>query len=76
MRELNNHEMDAVSGAGPIADAAALLGKGIGSIVDAACKSGTEASAAGEAMGRGIGQIVENSISLFQGLFGGLFGKK
>ncbi|MBZ0059324.1 MULTISPECIES: hypothetical protein [unclassified Leclercia] len=74
MRELNNQEMDAVSGAGLFADAAALLGKGIGGIVDAACKTGTEASTAGEAMGRGIGLIVENSVTILQSLFSGLSG--
>ncbi|MFK3709848.1 MULTISPECIES: hypothetical protein [Leclercia] len=79
MRELNTVEQASVTGAGNIADAAALLGKGIGSIIDAAHKGNTAATAAGEVLGRGIGMVVEVSVTLFQGLLGGisdLFSKK
>ncbi len=79
MRELNTEELASVSGAGFITDAAALMGKGIGGIVDASCKTGTQATAAGEALGRGIGMVVEASVTILQGFLGGisdLFSKK
>ncbi|AWH89322.1 hypothetical protein [Limnobaculum parvum] len=64
MRELHNHEVEEVSGAGFIIDAGAALGTGIGAVVDAATKGNT-ATAAGTKLGAGIGQVVEASISVF-----------
>ena len=72
MRELKTEELASVSGAGIIADAAALLGQGIGKIIDASHNSGTKAAEAGETLGRGVGTIVEASVTLFQNLWSGI----
>ncbi|MTH44744.1 hypothetical protein [Intestinirhabdus alba] len=74
MRELKASELNEVSGAGIIADAGTALGRGIGSILEAAgVKNGLEAATQ---MGTGIGQVVEAGISILSSIFGGLFGKK
>lgn len=76
MRELQTEELAAVNGAGFIADAAAMLGQGIGQIVDASLNNGsTDGSKAGELMGRGIGMIVEASVNILQNVFSSLFSK-
>ena len=76
MKELNNVEVNEVSGAGIFSAAGSLLGGGIGAIVDASIGKGTAATNAGAALGNGIGAIVDAGLGVIGGLFGGLFGKK
>lgn len=73
MKELSHIEVEQVSGAGAIADAAQALGQGIGAIVQAAGVNG--AADAGAALGKGIGSVVEVGINALNSLFGGLFGQ-
>lgn len=73
MKELNHVEMEQVSGAGAIADAAQALGQGIGAIVQATGVQG--ATEAGASLGKGIGSVVEVGISALSNLFDGLFGQ-
>lgn len=79
MRELNRHEVEEVSGAGIISDAATALGMGIGKVVDTV-KETTTATEAGATLGYGIGQVVEASLSVVSnflgGILGGLFGRR
>lgn len=70
MRELQNQEIEAVSGAGAIADSGATIGKGIGEILEGFGLKG--ASSVMSTVGNGIGQIVEilqNVSSLLDGFF-------
>ncbi|MCX8648841.1 hypothetical protein J3U21_00625 [Gilliamella sp. B2776] len=65
MKELNLVEVEQVSGAGFIADAAGALGAGIGAVVDAA--HGDESNAgqnSGRLLGQGIGRVVEAVIGI------------
>lgn len=70
MRELHNQEIEAVSGAGAIADTGAAIGKGIGEVLEGFGLKG--ASGVLAEVGNGIGQIVEifqNVSSFLDGLF-------
>ncbi|WP_285128209.1 hypothetical protein [Leclercia adecarboxylata] len=78
MRELNQQEIENVSGAGFIADAAASLGMGIGKVVDTGLNilgldPEGQATAAAETLGRGIGMIVETGVSVASSIFNKLF---
>ncbi|TQI78097.1 hypothetical protein FHU10_1911 [Serratia fonticola] len=74
MKVLNTEEMQAVSGAGQIADAAKALGEGIGSIIENFGVKGAKDAAAN--LGNGIGLVVEAGIDVFNSIFGGIFGRK
>lgn len=75
MRELNNAELQDVSGAGIFSDAGKALGAGIGSIIDAAIgKGSTDATNAGASLGNGIGAVVDSTLDFLSNFFGGLFG--
>lgn len=76
MRELNTVELNEVSGAGFIADAAEALGRSIGAIVESGTKGKAGDADRGASLGSSIGQVIEAGISTIGGLFGGLFGKK
>lgn len=78
MRELNQQEIENVSGAGFVADAAATLGLGIGSVVDAGLGLiglgvGSQSSEAGQTLGRGIGMLIETGASLASNIFNAIF---
>lgn len=66
MRELKTSEVEAVSGAGIIADMSAGIGNAIGNVVDSAAalfgKTTTFASISAQ-MGKGIGQFFELNFS-------------
>lgn len=78
MRELNQQEIENVSGAGFIADAAAALGLGIGKVVDTGLgligvDVGTQPSEAAQTLGRGIGMIIETGVNTVSSIFNSLF---
>lgn len=80
MRELNQQEIEHVSGAGFIADAAAALGQGIGKVVDAGLSMagfgvGEQSSEAGATLGRGIGMIAETAVNVFSNVFNRIFNR-
>lgn len=74
MRELNTTELQEVSGAGKIADAAASLGSSIGALMENFGVKGAKEAAT--SIGNNIGAIVETSIDFFNTIFGGIFGRK
>lgn len=62
MRELKIQEMEAVSGAGYLADLGESIGKVIGSIVDGGTALGgldTDATSGAKQLGLGIGNLLE-----------------
>lgn len=60
MRTLSLIEVEQVSGAGTIADAASNLGGGIGAVIDAlGCITNGCNEKAGRQIGHGIGEIIE-----------------
>ncbi len=78
MRELNQQEIEHVSGAGFIADATATLGYGIGSVIDMGLKLAgvnvaKQPSEATQTLGRGIGMVVESSLSIVTSLFSSVY---
>ncbi|MFQ1007100.1 hypothetical protein B6D12_04500 [Gilliamella apicola] len=63
MKELNLIEVEQVSGAGAIIDAAGALGAGIGSVIDAINHDSTQSSQnAGHILGSNIGKIIEDHL--------------
>ncbi len=74
MRELNTNEMQAVSGAGQIADAAKALGEGIGALVENFGVKGAKEAAG--SLGNGIGLVVEAGIDVINSIFDSIFGRK
>ncbi|QHA86985.1 hypothetical protein FO014_08450 [Serratia rhizosphaerae] len=74
MRELNQIEMQEISGAGPITDAATALGAGIGSIIESVGVKGAKDAAA--SLGAGIGQVIEAGVNILNSIFGGIFGRR
>ncbi len=71
MKELNNVEMQVVSGAGLISAAAGMLGEGIGSIIDAALGSKNSMLAdLGRNVGKGLGSVLESGLDLITKIFG------
>ncbi len=77
MKELNNVDMQAVSGAGVLSDAAGLMGGSIGAIIDAIMGGKSTAAAdAGRDMAKGIAGIIEAGMGVISNIFGSLFGKK
>jgi len=78
MRELNQQEIEQVSGAGFIADAAATVGYSFGSIFDMGLKLvgvdvGKQSSEAAQTIGRGIGMVIETSVNVFSTVFSNMF---
>lgn len=74
MRELNKVELQDVSGAGQIADAAKALGSGIGALIENFGIKGAKDAAAN--LGNGIGEVIEAGLSVLNGIFGGIFGRR
>ncbi|MBK4715538.1 MULTISPECIES: hypothetical protein [Tenebrionibacter/Tenebrionicola group] len=75
MRELNSVEVNAVSGAGFIADIGAVLGEGIGKFIDAATgKTGN--ATAGLNAGQHIGETIEKALSPICSIWASIFGTR
>ena len=65
MKELSLIEVEQVSGAGAIMDAAGALGAGIGAVIDAINHDLTQSSQnADQILGENIGKIVETHLGL------------
>lgn len=66
MRDLNNHEVEAVSGGWILSDIGASIGYAIGTIIDRGATAGglkTTAKNSFQEIGSGIGKILELNIS-------------
>lgn len=79
MKELNNNEMMAVSGAGFLSNAAGAFGGGLGGIVDLFLGGkNTTFSDAGRSICESVAGVVESGYNMVKNavssLFGGLFG--
>lgn len=75
MRELNDTELHAVSGAGLFSDAGKALGAGIGAIIDAAIgKGSTAATDAAASLGNGIGLVIDSGLGFLSNILGGWLG--
>lgn len=77
MRQLNQQELENVSGAGFIADTTAAVGLTVGQVINmglnmVGIKVGTQPSDAAQTMGRSVGMIIETGVSVANFVFSAL----
>ncbi|ANI82980.1 hypothetical protein [Kosakonia oryzae] len=77
MKELNNNEMMAVSGAGFLSNTAGMIGGALGGVVDAILGGDktTFADMSRKAC-QAVAGFIESGFGIVKNLFGGLFGSK
>ncbi|APG18116.1 hypothetical protein Y71_13030 [Kosakonia radicincitans DSM 16656] len=77
MKELNNNEMMAVSGAGFLSDTAGMIGGSLGGLVDAILGGDkTTFADMGRKTCQAVAGFIESGFGIIKNLFGGLFGSK
>lgn len=77
MKELNNNEMMAVSGAGFLSNTAGMIGGTLGGLVDAIMGGkNTTFADMGRNVCKSVAGFVESGFGMIKNLFGGLFGSK
>lgn len=77
MKVLNNNEMQAVSGAGFLANTAGSLGNVLGGLLDVVLGNDNKTFATiGRNVCQSVAGFVESGFGMIKGLFSGLFGSK